>query len=49
LKLKKFKGITIEDIQKVVETNNKKRYTLKYENNLWYIKANQGHSIKVSY
>ncbi|ORX43234.1 phosphotransferase KptA/Tpt1 [Piromyces finnis] len=47
LKLKRFRNLTIEDIQKIVNTNDKKRYTLKNEDGVWFIKANQGHSIKL--
>ncbi|KAG4096434.1 phosphotransferase KptA/Tpt1 [Neocallimastix lanati (nom. inval.)] len=47
LKLGRFKQVTFEDIQKIVETNDKKRYKMKFEDGSWYIKANQGHSIKL--
>lgn len=36
---------TLDDIKKVVETNNKQRFTLKTNNGILEIKANQGHSI----
>ncbi|KAJ8934241.1 hypothetical protein NQ314_013487 [Rhamnusium bicolor] len=37
---------TVADIKRVVETNNKQRFTLRYKNNTLEICANQGHSIK---
>ena len=37
----------LDIIQEVVNTNEKKRYTLKQEGDEWWIKANQGHSIQV--
>lgn len=51
----KFKQYTFEDVQRVVETNEKKRFALIQgdpdlldSENIkdWYIRANQGHSIK---
>ncbi|KAI9323634.1 phosphotransferase KptA/Tpt1 [Dichotomocladium elegans] len=43
----KFKGVTEEQIMHVVETNSKQRYKLaRLDNDEWYIRANQGHSIK---
>lgn len=51
LKLKQFKNYTLEDILRVVETNDKKRFTLRYkkcdDHNALQIRANQGHSIKI--
>jgi 2'-phosphotransferase len=39
--------VTLEDVQRVVETNQKKRFELKQLPNLsWFIQAAQGHSIK---
>lgn len=46
-RLKSFKT-TLEDIQEVVDTNNKKRFSLKTIGDTTYICANQGHSIEVS-
>ncbi|KAJ2414225.1 hypothetical protein H4218_005110 [Coemansia sp. IMI 209128] len=43
----KLKSTTLAQIQHVVDTNNKKRFTLYEENNQWYIRAVQGHSIKI--
>lgn len=37
-------GVTHSQIQEVVDTNEKKRFTLKNEQNNLYIRANQGHS-----
>ncbi|EGR29175.1 hypothetical protein IMG5_161250 [Ichthyophthirius multifiliis] len=44
----KFKNITFKQIQYVVENNDKKRFELikKQEDNKYYIRASQGHSIK---
>lgn len=39
---------TLDDIKAVVETNNKKRFDLKFENDQYYICATQGHSINIS-
>lgn len=50
LKLKQFKNYTLSDIQRVVETNDKKRFTLRYKNSdstILQIRANQGHSLKI--
>ncbi|KAJ1648714.1 hypothetical protein J3B02_005809 [Coemansia erecta] len=53
--LQKFKNLnsaTFEQIKRVVDTNDKKRYTLFAEEDKkghphWYIRANQGHSINI--
>jgi 2'-phosphotransferase len=42
LSRKEFKKLTIEDIKTLVENNDKKRFKLKFENDIYYIKANQG-------
>lgn len=42
----KFKNVTLEQIQHVVDTNDKKRFELKEENGTYYIRASQGHSLK---
>ena len=47
LKLDKFNTYTFNDIDEVVKNNDKKRFSLKLDNDKWYIRANQGHSIKV--
>lgn len=46
LKCQEFKNVTNEDILFIVENNDKKRFSIEYRNNIIYIKANQGHSIK---
>ena len=50
LKRKKFHMVvTIEDVQAIVETNDKKRFTmiLDEESQRLKIRANQGHSLQV--
>ncbi|VBB18042.1 phosphotransferase KptA/Tpt1 [Yasminevirus sp. GU-2018] len=39
-----MKDVTFEDIQYVVSENDKKRFTLKEVDGIYYIRANQGHS-----
>lgn len=41
-----FKETSFEDIEYIVRENNKKRFTLSEISGEWFIKANQGHSIK---
>lgn len=48
LNLKRCKSITLEDIERVVKENDKKRFTLRYNENCLQIRANQGHSLKVN-
>ncbi|KAI8847021.1 phosphotransferase KptA/Tpt1 [Chytridium lagenaria] len=43
----KFKGLGFDDIQQVVDTNDKQRFKLIEEDGEWIIKANQGHSLEV--
>lgn len=38
-----------EDVEFVVKTDNKQRFTLRKNNNLLEIRANQGHSLQVSF
>ena len=45
LKFHKFEGVTLEQIKEIVNTNDKKRFQLIEENNKWFIRAVQGHSI----
>mmetsp|Transcript_5757 Transcript_5757/g.10043 ORF Transcript_5757/g.10043 Transcript_5757/m.10043 type:complete len:187 (-) Transcript_5757:1031-1591(-) len=43
---KKFRGVTMEDIRTVVETNAKQRFSLQErDDSAFYIRANQGHTI----
>lgn len=42
----KRKSVQLSDIKRVVLTNNKMRFTLVCLENVWKIKANQGHSLK---
>ena len=39
--------IDIDELQYIVENNDKKRFSLMEDNGEYYIKANQGHSLKV--
>ncbi|KAI8388065.1 phosphotransferase KptA/Tpt1 [Radiomyces spectabilis] len=43
----KLKGVTQEQVEHVVKTNDKQRFHLKCEDDQWWIRANQGHSLKV--
>lgn len=45
-KLNLFSKITIDDFKKIVEEDNKNRFHLYEDSNEYYIRANQGHSIK---
>ena len=45
--LNHYKKWTLQDIEKVVADNDKKRFTLTEIEGKMYIKANQGHSIAV--
>jgi 2'-phosphotransferase len=53
LALPRFRSYTLQDIQHVVDNNDKKRFTLESfpddtgHNTEWWIRANQGHSIAV--
>jgi len=42
---KSLRNYTIDDIKRVVNNNNKQRFTLNITNGILEIKANQGHSI----
>jgi len=48
LKLNEFKQhhATFEKIKQIVDENDKQRFSMMQENEIWYIRANQGHSIK---
>lgn len=48
--LKKLKNetLTIEQIKEIVNTSSKQRFDIKIENNVEYIRANQGHSININ-
>lgn len=46
-KLTQFKDYELSDFKYVTNTNDKKRFTMKEENGIWYIRANQGHSAEV--
>ncbi|KAI8145377.1 phosphotransferase KptA/Tpt1 [Fennellomyces sp. T-0311] len=48
LALAKFKKYTRQQIDHVVETNDKQRYKLEEIDNVWMIRANQGHTVKVN-
>jgi 2'-phosphotransferase len=44
LKTHKFKNVTVEDVEIVVKENDKQRFSLRKDNDVYYIRANQGHS-----
>ena len=46
LKLKKFRGSSLEVFQSIVANCPKQRFGLKQEAGQWFIRANQGHSTK---
>lgn len=47
-KIPKFRNFTKDDFCKIVEKDNKQRYSMyQKDNGKWYIKANQGHSQQV--
>jgi len=39
-------GVTFEEMKHEVDTNDKRRFSMVHEEDGWYIRANQGHSIK---
>lgn len=39
--------VKMETVQDIVESNDKKRFELKREGSEFFIKANQGHTVKV--
>lgn len=44
LKQPEMKDLKLEDLHSIVDTNDKKRFSLKKVNDVYYICANQGHS-----
>ena len=45
----RFKGVSREDLHRIVETNDKQRFRIDVdEQGVEKIKANQGHSVQVS-
>ncbi len=42
----RFNRYSVDDLKAVTENNDKQRFTLKKQNDEWFIRANQGHSIK---
>jgi 2'-phosphotransferase len=44
LKLGKFKNVTVDDIKRIVETNDKARFKLETRGDVLFVRANQGHS-----
>jgi 2'-phosphotransferase len=44
---REFSDLSVQDIEYIVETNSKKRYSLLNEDGVLFIKANQGHSASV--
>ena len=49
LRHQRFHGVTVADLHRIVETNDKQRFTIHVdETGVQRIKANQGHSVEVS-
>ncbi|EJD52917.1 hypothetical protein AURDEDRAFT_119742 [Auricularia subglabra TFB-10046 SS5] len=48
LAMPKFRGQTFESIKAVVDSDEKKRYDLREEDETWVIRANQGHSMTMA-
>ena len=48
MKLKNINKYTIDEIKQVVESNDKQRFKITTKNNIYYIRANQGHSGKTA-
>jgi len=46
LALDSMKGVTVDMVQRVVDTDAKGRFTLKRDGDVLFIRANQGHSMK---
>ena len=46
--VEQLKNITLDEIKMIVNNDEKSRFTLKCENNIFFIRANQGHSDKYS-
>ncbi|KAJ7044155.1 KptA family-domain-containing protein [Mycena alexandri] len=42
----KLSTLNLEALQEIVKADTKQRYDLKFDDGIWWIKANQGHSIK---
>ncbi len=45
VELPDFQDVKFDTLKEIVQQNPKNRFTIKNENNIWYIRANQGHSI----
>lgn len=43
----KYKGATVDQIRDLVKNNDKQRYALREEDEVLWIRANQGHSLPV--
>ncbi len=41
----KNQGVTFDDLQYIVDNNEKKRFMMIKEEDIWYVKATQGHSM----
>ena len=46
LKLPRFAGYTVKQVEEVVKLNDKQRFSLKTQNGRLQIRANQGHTVK---
>jgi len=47
LNLQQFSGVSLDDIFEIVYDDSKGRYTIKQSQDIFYIKANQGHTIYI--
>jgi 2'-phosphotransferase len=46
LRLPGYRGMSLPKIQEIVQKCEKQRFELKHENDIWFIRASQGHTMK---
>lgn len=49
LAIDQLKGYTVEDLRRVVDSNDKQRFHLEDREEELYIRANQGHTLEVKF